>query len=86
MKSTVLVSALLMAGALAHADQSPREQAEAAVRQEMAKAQAEKARNDRIVERQRAEKAERSRDAARAEKARRDTERFEKADRKARTG
>lgn len=58
----------------ASAELSPREQAERVAREAMARALAEKARNDAIVERQRA-----------AEKARRDTENFERACRRART-
>lgn len=66
--------ASLAAAIPASAELSPREQAERAAREAMARALAEKARNDAIVEKQRA-----------AEKARRDTENFERACKRART-
>lgn len=44
----------ILFGSAAADEASPREQANAAVREAMAKAQADKAKNDRIVEQQRA--------------------------------
>jgi hypothetical protein len=68
----------LLLSQIAMAELTPREQAERAAQQAMARAMAEKARNDAIVERQRAAERE-------AAKARQDTENFERACRRART-
>jgi len=75
---TAFTTSQLLASQLALAELTPRQQAERVAQEAMARALAEKARNDAIVERQRAAERE-------AAKARRDTENFERACRRART-
>jgi hypothetical protein len=54
LSAALCVSALLQISPIAFAEETPRDQAERVVRESMAKAQAEKARNDQIVAEKRA--------------------------------
>ncbi len=53
-KIFLLSAVLLLPAGIAAAEETPRQQSERVVRESMAKAQADKARNDRIVDAQRA--------------------------------
>lgn len=57
MKALLAVAAASLFALLAHAEDTPRQAAEKAAAQEMAKAQAQKAKNDAIVAKQRAAEA-----------------------------